>query len=156
MKKFVITLFVALSIIPLANAQDYKTGIGLRGGLFAGLTVKHFVSSKAAFEGLLSTRWRGFVVTGLYEIEAEAFDVKGLNWYYGAGAHVGFYNGSYTDWGRYGTSYTVIGIDGILGLEYNFKKVPINIGLDWKPFINLVGYSGFWPDDGALSVRFIF
>jgi hypothetical protein len=53
-------------------------------------------------------------------------------------------------------NYTVIGIDGILGIEYNFEEVPINIGVDWKPAFNLTGYSGFWGDGGALSIRYIF
>jgi hypothetical protein len=156
MRRFVLTVIFVLTIVNLSSAQNYKTGIGIRGGLYTGLTLKHFVSSNAAFEGLLSTRWRGFDLTGLYEIEAEAFDAKGLSWYYGGGAHIGFYNGSHTDWGIYGTSYTVVGIDGVLGLEYTFPKIPLNIGLDWKPFINLIGYTGFWPDGGALSIRYVF
>ena len=59
-------------------------------------------------------------------------------------------------WGEPGTKYTIIGIDGILGIEYNFEEVPINIGLDWKPAFNLTSYSGFWGDGGALSIRYIF
>jgi len=41
-------------------------------------------------------------------------------------------------------------------MEFIFSEVPINIGLYWKPIFNVVGYSGFWGDGGALSVRFIF
>ena len=155
MRKIVLTFIFALSVT-LASAQDYKTGVGLRAGLSQGLTIKHFVSEKAAFEGLLSTRWRGLDITGLYEIHNRAFDVDRLNWYYGFGAHVGFWDGRNTSWGNTGTTYTVIGIDGILGIEYNFSEAPINIGLDWKPAINLTGYTGFWGDGGALSIRYIF
>jgi hypothetical protein len=156
MRKIVLTFILAISIVVLANAQDYKTGVGLRGGFSNGLTIKHFVSEKAAFEGLLSTRWRGFDITGLYEIHNQAFDVERLKWYYGFGAHIGFWDGSNTSWGTLGTQYTVIGIDGILGIEYSFSEAPINIGVDWKPAINLVGYTGFWGDGGALSIRYIF
>lgn len=155
MRKIVLTFIFVLSVT-LASAQEYNTGVGLRAGLSQGLTIKHFVSEKAAFEGLLSTRWRGFDITGLYEIHNRAFDVDRLNWYYGFGAHVGFWDGSNTSWGNTGTTYTVIGIDGILGIEYNFSEAPINIGLDWKPAINLTGYTGFWGDGGALSIRYIF
>jgi hypothetical protein len=81
--------------------------------------------------------------------------VDHLNWYYGGGAHIGFYNGSHTYWGTYGTSYTVAGIDGILGIEYSFDEIPINIGIDWKPALNLIGYSGIWSE-GAFSIRYIF
>jgi len=140
------------------NAQDYNTGIGVRGGFTNGLTIKHFTGDQAAFEFLLGSRWRGFDITGLYEMHNRAFDTDGLKWYYGGGAHIGFWNGdnTYKDWGYQGSNYTVAGIDGILGLEYSFREVPINLSLDWKPAFNFVGYSGFWADGGALSIRYIF
>ena len=156
MKKLILTFTLAVFFLAFANAQDYNTGIGIRGGWYNGLTVKHFLSEKAAIEGILSSRWSGFEITGLYEIHNQAFDVARLNWYYGGGAHIGFYNGDNTNWGTRGTKYTVLGIDGILGIEYNFQEIPINIGIDWKPSFNLVGYSHFWPDGGALSIRYIF
>ena len=53
-------------------------------------------------------------------------------------------------------NYTVIGIDGIIAIEYNFKEIPINISADWKPALNLVEHTRFWGDNGAISVRFIF
>lgn len=156
MRKLFLTLILSVSIVTLISAQEYKTGIGLRGGFSQGITLKHFVSEKAAFEGLLSTRWQGFDITGLYEIHGQAFEVEHLNWYYGGGAHIGFWNGNNVKWGTPGTSYTVIGIDGILGMEYSFSEAPINIGIDWKPSINLIGYTGFWGDGGALSIRYVF
>jgi len=156
MRKVFITVFMALGVFALSQAQDYNTGIGLRGGLSNGLTVKHFLSSKTAVEGILATRWQGFELTGLFEIHAPAFEVERLNWYYGFGGHIGFWNGNYTNWGTAGTTYTVIGIDGILGLEYNFTEVPINLSIDWKPAFNLIGYTGFWADGGAFSIRYIF
>ncbi|NLB27203.1 MAG: hypothetical protein GX820_10985, partial [Bacteroidales bacterium] len=66
MKKLLFTIIVPLFLILSAGAQDYNTGIGFRGGLSNGLTIKHFISYNSAIEGLLSTRWRGFHITGLY------------------------------------------------------------------------------------------
>ena len=156
MKKLIITLTLVIVMVTAANAQDYNNAIGIRGGLFSGLTLKHFIGDRAALEALLETRWSGLGVTGLYEIHANAFDVDRLNWYYGGGAHIGFYNGSNTKWGTANTSYSVIGIDGILGIEYNIPDIPINISLDYKPVFNIIGYTGFWGDGGALSIRYIF
>ena len=121
MKKIISICLIIASIWSMGYSQDYKTGIGLRGGLFNGITVKHFISSNTALEGLASTRWDGFEITGLYEIHRQAFDIERLNWYYGFGAHIGVWNGNKTDWGNRGTNYTVVGIDGILGMEYNFR-----------------------------------
>jgi len=146
-----------LSVTLVSNAQDYNTGIGIRGGLSNGLTVKHFISSNTALEGLLATRWEGFNITGLYEIHANAFNTPRLNWYYGFGGHIGFWDGSHnSSWFDDNNSHTVIGIDGIVGIEYNVEAIPFNIGLDWKPGFNLIGYTGFWSDELALSIRFIF
>jgi hypothetical protein len=139
-----------------ASAQEYNTAIGIRGGWHSGLTVKHFLSGSDAIEGLLVTAWKGFELTGLYEVHANAFGVNRLNWYYGAGGHIGsFQSGPWFDDDK-NEAHTVIGVDGILGLEYNIGDIPFNISLDWKPEFNLVGYSGFWAGDGALSIRYTF
>ena len=43
MRKIVITFIVAISIMGLANAQDYKMGLGVRAGFSSGLTIKYFL-----------------------------------------------------------------------------------------------------------------
>jgi hypothetical protein len=158
MKKILITLLLVFFSAALTNAQDYRTGVGLRGGFPSGLTVKHFTGEKSALEFLLASRWRGFEITALYEIHNQAFNTERLKWYYGFGGHVGFWNGDYTSkyWGDPGTNYTVVGIDGILGLEYSFAEAPFCLGIDWKPAFNFIGYSGLWADGGAFSIRYIF
>lgn len=156
MKKILMTAIAMICIVTYSNAQDYNTGIGFRGGLSNGLTVKQFIGRNTAIEGILTTRWSGFNITGLYEIHDQAFQVEGLNWYYGFGAHIGFWNGDNVSWATDNANYTVIGIDGIIGLEYNFENIPFNISIDWKPEMNLIGYSGFWGDGGALSIRYVF
>lgn len=156
MRRIILIFILVFGIAGLSGAQEYKTGVGLRAGISAGLTLKHFINDKAAFEGLLTTKWSGFDMTGLYEIHGQAFDVEHLNWYYGFGGHVGFWNGSNTPRSSMTGSYAAIGVDGILGIEYCFTEAPINIGLDWKPVINFIGYPGFWGNEAALSVRYIF
>jgi hypothetical protein len=158
MKKSIVVILIAFCFLSVSTAQDYNTGIGLRAGFSNGLTIKHFISQKSALEGILSSRWRGFELTGLYEVHNQAFNTERLKWFIGFGGHVGFWNGDYTYkyWGERDRNYTVIGLDGILGLEYSFVEVPISLSLDWKPAFNLSGYSGFWVDGGALSIRYIF
>lgn len=136
-------------------SQDYRTGIGLRAGGPNGLTIKHFTKPKVAVEGIISSRWRGLGFTGLIEGHTRAFDINRLNFIYGAGAHVYFWGENKRGYSPYGRS-SVVGIDGILGLEYNFREIPINISIDWKPTFNLNVDDGFWGDDGALSIRYIF
>ena len=137
------------------QAQDYKQAVGLRGGLFKGVTYKNFISNQTAIEGILHTRWQGWELVGLVEYHNEIGSEPNFLWFYGYGAHIGFYDAKYTQWSSAGT-YTVLGIDGIIGLEYDIPRVPIAIGLDWKPTFNLVGYSGFFGDGGAFFVRYTF
>jgi len=156
MKRIVIVFIFFTTICIVANGQDYKNGIGIRAGFYSGITFRHFLGDKPALEGLLATRWGGFDFTGLYEVHNRVFDVEGLRWFYGFGAHIGSYNGDHAEWGEPATRYLVFGGDGIIGIEYIFSEVPVNIGLDWKPVLNLTGYPGFWADGGALSIRYIF
>lgn len=156
MKRIIFVLLMSVAFHFLATAQSYQTGVGLRGGFSNGITVKHFISEGTAVEGILSTRWRGFLITGLYELE-KSTAVNGLDWYYGVGGHIGVWNNNrdnnpFTDDG----GATILGIDGILGIEYTFGGIPINLSLDWKPAFNLIGSTGFWGDSGALSIRYVF
>jgi hypothetical protein len=170
MKRILDRAFLAFALLlsmSAASAQDkngaggaYNTGIGLRGGWQPGFTVKHFIKENAAVEGILHTRYkyRGWVLTGLYEKHARAFDVERLRWFYGLGAHAGhFRDGWYKNrWGNYyERDIITIGIDGILGLEYHIGDIPFTVGIDIKPFFDIInpGY-GYW--DAAFSVRYTF
>ncbi|MFZ0280182.1 MAG: hypothetical protein WAL29_00925, partial [Bacteroidales bacterium] len=136
MKRIYIMLILATSMLITSNGQDYRTSLGLRAGLPVGVTVKHFLNENNALEGILASKWRGFVVTGLYEFEQWTGEYPGLNWYWGGGAHVGIWNEGYNP--RLDVSYSgpVIGIDGILGLEYTFDEIPLNLSLDILPSLN--------------------
>jgi hypothetical protein len=150
----------------------YKTSIGIRFGYEGGLTLKHFMKEKRAIEGIISAGWGGwgFRLTGLYEVHKNFPGVEGLDWYFGGGAHIGsynnayygyygYYNGGYYDnkghWhsGGYRSRYMTVGIDGIIGLEYQFEDAPFSISLDFKPYVDIIGYSGRFGD-GALSLRY--
>ena len=171
-------LFFCLLLLAITNttfSQDYKTGIGLRGGWTSGLTAKHFIKEDAAIEGIFSSgwrRWTGYQITVLYEKHKAAFtsndDIKGFFWFYGAGVHfaTGYTYEKWYDKPGYGYlggyhetyHYSAFGIDGIFGLEYKIEEVPITVGIDVKPFIEIPTISGpsfgFW--DMGLSIRYVF
>lgn len=161
------SLFVGLLLVTCtASAEDYGTGIGLRlGGLSSGLSVKGFVNTTSALEGIASFGRHSFIATGLYEKHFEIPGATGLNMYVGAGGHIGFfgYRGSYfyKNKNKYyyiydeGRTAVVPGIDVIIGLEYKIKDVPLAVGIDIKPFIDFFDGSGFYFD-GALNIRYVF
>ena len=151
MKKLLFASALMILLGFSAKSQDYKTAIGMRGGLSQGLTVKQFMGSNVAVEGIFAIFNRSMYITGLYEIhKASAFGVDRLNWYYGGGAHAGTYH--YVNDNN--PDIFSIGIDGILGIEYNLTEIPISISIDLKPAYNLVGWRGN-TSGGALSIRYM-
>jgi hypothetical protein len=159
MKKFIIGAMLLLSVA-LLQAQDYQSSIGVRLGLSNGIIYKHFISKENSIEGILATRYGGFLVTGLYEFNNELKEESGINWYYGIGGHIGYFNGNRTSYPGWWESnrdnpYTILGADAIIGIEYTFYDTPVSISLDWKPGFNLLGHSGVWGDNAALSIRYI-
>jgi hypothetical protein len=141
----------------------YTTALGVRLGGTSGATIKHFFRPATAVEGILGTFGNGFSITGLIEKNAQAFDVEGLSWYYGGGAHIAFYNGNryYNVYGRdvtYRDNHDIgIGINGIIGLEYMLPdNIPVAFSLDLKPFIEIDsdGDVGVAPDL-ALGIKFL-
>jgi hypothetical protein len=159
MGKLKIFLFIAfISSCLSIKAQNYQTALGVRfGGLSNGVTLKHFISNASAIEGIASIGNRTFIVTGLYELHTSVDHSKLFKFYYGAGAHIGFFQngGYYNYYTNYYSNQAVIGIDGIIGLGYKFYSAPINIGMDFKPFIDFNSGSNFYFD-GGLSIRYTF
>lgn len=159
MKLKLLLLGIVMGFFSLsALAQNYNTALGARLGYFNGFTVKHFVSESNALEGIVSFRWQGFVITGLYEWQKPIKGAPGLDYFLGLGGHIGVWDRRYYGWGdrdRDG-NFTVVGVDFIAGLEYTFAEVPFNIGLDWKPAFNLIGDNHWWGDGFALSIRYAF
>jgi hypothetical protein len=132
-----------------ASSSGYKTALGVKVWDGGGISFKHFLSDKNAIE-LIGYFWnRGSRVTGLYEIHGPITGATGLQWYIGPGAHIGFYNTKSGDG-------TVIGVDGVLGLDYKFSGAPINISLDWQPSIEFGDNRGFVGSWGGLGIRYTF
>lgn len=171
MKKLIL-IFALIAATTAVEAQAYKTAIGLRIAPSYGITLKHFVNSNAALEGIFSPRWQGVTFTGLYEYHTTAFKTPRMNWYFGIGGHIGFgdhhYQHDHNYYNKRGRliwydehdhddhSHVIAGVDMILGLEYTFQKLPLNMSLDWKPMLNLIGHQGIWYGDGGFSMRFAF
>jgi hypothetical protein len=124
-------------------SQGYKTAIGLKGGYpyYGSLDLKHDFG-KAFGEFRLGGGSHDFFIQGLYEKNADLSD--GVQWYWGAGGHLGFWNfalnngyyhnGKYYDSGSYG------GIDGVVGLEYTFADFPLNLAVDAGPTVQIFPY----------------
>ncbi len=154
--KFFSIILMMFFFASVSQAQEYKTAIGLRLGSPLSVSYKTFVSEKGAFEGVAGFRsfsgYSWFNVGAYYQIHNPIQSVSGLQWYYGAGANVYFW--SY-DAGFVGDGSTSIGISGVLGLDYKFADIPLNVSVDWIPTFFLNGYgNGFAGGYGALAARY--
>lgn len=151
---FLIILFCLGGIT--AQAQNYQTGVGLRLYSDAEVTIKHFVSSQTALEGIIELKRRGVGLTLLLEKHATAFNVEQLQWYYGAGGHVGFWRDENDNRPIFSEENDMVaGVSGIIGLEYTIGAIPFNISIDYKPLVHLIGYDGL-IHTGAVSIRYVF
>ncbi len=148
----VLLLFVSAGS---AFAQQYPASLGIRLGLYNGVTYKKGLSDKHSLEGIFTTRFSGFNLTGLYQFNYYPFDVEGFYWYWGVGGHVGYYSNNSAPWITEASGGVVAGLDAIVALEYVFAEIPLAVTLDYKPTFNVIG-GGFIGDGGALSVRYIF
>lgn len=124
----------------------YRLGIGIRLSnasptLNNSITAKYFMNSGNAVEGLLSFGSR-FGIGALYEVH-KPLNFPGINWFYGAGGFVGFESHD-----------TYFGPTGIIGLDYKFENIPLNLSLDWKPELDILPRISFIPDAFGLSARF--
>lgn len=156
MKKIIfISIFGVFTLF--SSAQDYRGAIGFRGGVDQGITLKNFVGGSSAFDLILSTHHFGLHFTALYEKHNfDIFGVPNLALFYGFGGHIGFYNSS--RWPNYWPTYssgTIIGADLVIGIEYTFKEIPINLAIDVVPSLNIIPGLWYWQK-GALSIRYVF
>ena len=163
MKKIIILLSLVFIVGSYASAQDYyQSAIGLRLGYPASVSYKTFISSEAAIEGYLGLRGYDFGnflnFSGAYQIHKPISGADGLQWYYGGGASIFFWNYD-NDFSDRNFSTTSLGIQGYLGLDYAFADAPINLTIDWVPTFFIGGslnVNGFGGGFGSLGVRYIF
>jgi hypothetical protein len=149
MKKILISLSLLIAFTVSTKAQEYKTAIGIRLGpnsaaIAPGFSVKHFIDDKHALEGIVGFK-DGIGFCGLYEWHHPIASVEHLQWFVGAGGYAAY---------RIKTAY--IGAAGIVGIDYKFPEIPLNISIDWKPELNIIESVGFEASGVGFSARFSF
>ena len=163
MKKVILAAFMLFGLAFNAQAQDIsKNALGLRlgsndgfGGEISyqrGLGDNNRLELDLGFRN--SNNVDAFKLTGVYQW---VWNIDGgFNWYAGVGGGVGSYSYDY-DGNKDNGAFVFVA--GDLGLEYNFKEVPIQLSLDIRPelYFNSDKYrnNNFGPDL-ALGIRYRF
>jgi hypothetical protein len=160
MKKIIIASFASVCIffVGTSSAQTYKTGLGIRlssapAMVNNSISVKHFLTDRSAIEALFSFG-DPLSLGALYEIH-KPFSAEGIQWYYGGGGYVGFVKEFDVNKNKNETNVN-FGAQGVLGLDYKFVNIPLNLSLDWKPELNLVSDINFEPAAVGFTARFTF
>jgi len=150
-KKFFLILLLLLAGSILFSqrtfAQDYRFALGLRLSndiptISNSVSGKYFVTDLNAIEGIVSFGSR-FGIGALLELH-RPFATPGLSWYFGGGAYVGWEDHD-----------TYLGPTGVLGLDYKFANVPVNLSLDWKPELDIIPRINFVSEAFAVAIRFV-
>lgn len=149
-------IFIAFSLLlsSLAIAQNYPTAVGFKfgsnyshlGGGHALLNVKHFYQPKLAIDASLGSNMNStssnFILSGLLEINEDIQNISDFSWYYGGGAHFKYWSVGYLS--EFGNQKKVrnvgFGLDGVLGIEYTFPDIPLNVGLEIGPTVTVITY----------------
>jgi hypothetical protein len=151
-------LFAMIAIVNKASAQDYKTALGVRLSSSQAIvnnsvSIKHFLNERTAIEGLLSFG-DPLALGALVEIH-QPLGESGLKWYYGGGGYLGFVKSYNVNLDKNETDAN-FGAQGVLGMDYKFANIPLNLSLDWKPELNLVTDINFEPAAIGFTARFTF
>lgn len=158
-KLFFVLLIVFLFLFENKTiCQEYRLGLGFRGGINSGISGKMFVYKGdkmfGAFEAIVGMhyKYKGYSATVLYELQHE-IHIKSMRYatlYYfvGIGLHGGMH---YNDANKLSPG---TGADAIAGLEYIFADFPVSIGLDIRPYLDLYKDRKFFPD-AAVTIRWV-
>jgi len=151
---FTASLFVSKPLI----AQEYRTALGVRLSSSAAMvnnsvSLKHFLTERSAIEALFSFG-DPLSLGALYEVH-KPLSAAGIQWFYGGGGYVGFVKEFNVNKNRNETN-TNFGAMGVLGLDYKFTNIPLNLSLDWKPELNIVSDINFEPSAIGFTARFTF
>lgn len=160
MKKlfFCSLLIVGIGFLNIASAQDYKTAIGIRlssaqATVNNSISLKFFMNDRAAIEGLFSFG-DPLALGVLYELH-KPIAQSTIKWYYGGGGYLAFIKTYDPNKGKDVTNAD-FGAQGVLGLDYKFVNLPLNLSLDWKPELNLVSSINFEAGAVGFTARFTF
>jgi hypothetical protein len=158
MKKILFaSLLVAFSVsVNNLSAQEYKTALGVRLSSAApmvnnSISLKQFINSKVAIEGLFS--FGDPLALGAMVEFHKPLSSAGLSYFYGGGGYIGFVKNTNPTTQKASTDPN-FGAQGVVGLDYKFSNIPLNLSLDWKPELNIVSDINFEPAAIGFTARF--
>lgn len=157
MKKLLLSLLLLTSFYSFS--QNYSTAIGIKSGYpgHGSINLKKFMGPNMAVDALFGSNFSSFSkylwAQCLFEYNKNIINGSGFNYYLGAGPSVGIFTaGSYSKNGK-SFSGPWGGVTGVIGIEHTFASIPLNIGVEAGPYINLMPQI-YIDGQVAVAVRF--
>lgn len=159
--KHIFILLLSVFIFSSVDAQFSKNSLGLRFGGGNGygteISFQHKVhSDRLEFDLGWNNHdnWHFYHLTFLYQWMKKIDG--GFYWYLGVGPSMGQWGYDHDYPGADTNEETFLAAAFNLGLEYNFREIPIQIAVDTRPEIGLINrYDDFYFDLG-LAIRYRF
>jgi hypothetical protein len=152
MKLLFVTLILFCSILSFGQNQPYKTVVGVKGGFpgYGSVNVKHNLGGTKYVEASMGGLGRRNYGAGFYllgDLEINNTLKEGFLWHYGAGLLVGFSSNQ-------ASSSFHFAPNAIVGLEYVFEDLPLNISVDTGPYLFITPQVNFiWG--GGIALRYV-
>lgn len=143
MKKLLLLAIISLTSYCFVNAQE----IGVRfGNISGGNVAVDGVFALGKYNRIHAdvSFGNGVGIDCLWDFLYKPINGEAFNWYVGAGPYIQIANPFW------------LGVAGEVGLEYQFKQVPIALGMDWRPGLNIIETTGFNWDVFGVNVRYVF
>jgi len=176
MRSLLVALVLVLCTGTSAEAKPIRTpgrfGLGIGAGTLAnGLSAKYFIDNSNALQFNLGAfggrgwdnRWHyfggfGFSMDYLFEMPtiAKAGQAFELAWNIGAGLGIGYDDDDYIYKKDRYNDYFALAASFVLGLEFDFIAIPIDIVIEFRPGFLLVPYVAFDPVDFTAHLRIYF
>lgn len=153
MKKSVFSISLLLFFINCFSQKEsgtYDWGIGPK-YFPAAISVKKYFPKGDALEMLLTKYDEGVRATVLAELCPNLNMSKSIRLILGPGLHVSVRQKKYIVKTE---GNPVIGMDGILGLEWKLPKIPFTIQVDYQPSIDIIGNSDSYTNWGGVTIRY--
>jgi hypothetical protein len=143
MKKLILITAVLFATFGYSYAQE----LGVRFGNISGGNVAIdgvFGTSKFSRIHADVSFGDGVGIDVLWDFLYRPVGGEAFNWYIGAGPYVQI------------TDPLWLGVAAEIGLEYRFNKVPLALGIDWRPSLSIIDVTGFHANVVGINVRYVF
>jgi hypothetical protein len=162
-KTILLTSIVILLFHTSTYSQEAMRQAGVRTGIRSGVFFQHTSAAGNAeigYNAMLGFNNNGIQFTGLRIIyETMLSDISPdlfFSWGYGVTDHMSFFGERYNFSGD--RFCPVFGADGWIAAEYRFREIPLIIGVNVKPYVELTipAFVRLMPVDLGISVSYVF